>query len=95
MVARLAELPNVSFLPGIATTALLTRETQALVTLSNGQRVAARLVIAADGRGSTMREALGIAVKTIRYGQKAVVFAVNHPIPHGNVSTEILSLIHI
>ena len=89
MVARLADLSNVSFLPGIATTALLTRETQALVTLSNDQRVEARLVIAADGRGSTMREALGIAVKTIRYGQKALAFAVNHPIPHGNVSTEI------
>ncbi len=89
MMARLADLSNVSFLPGIATTALLTRETQALVTLSNDQRVEARLVIAADGRGSTMREALGIAVKTIRYGQKALAFAVNHPIPHGNVSTEI------
>ena len=89
MVARLAELPNVRFLPGVATTALLTRQTEALVTLSNGQRVAARLVIAADGRGSTMRDALGIAVKTTRYGQKALAFAVTHPIPHGNVSTEI------
>ena len=89
MVARLAELPNVSFLPGAATTALLTRQSEALVTLSNGQGVAARMVIAADGRGSTMREALGIAVKTIRYGQKALAFAVTHPVPHGNVSTEI------
>lgn len=89
MVARLSELPNVSFLPGVATTALLTRQTEALVTLSNGNRVTARLVIAADGRGSTMREAVGISVKTIRYGQKALAFAVNHPVPHGNVSTEI------
>jgi 2-octaprenyl-6-methoxyphenol hydroxylase len=89
MVARLTELPNVTFLPGVATTALLTRQTQALVTLSNGQRAQARMVIAADGRGSTMREALGIAVKTIRYGQKALAFAVTHPSPHGNISTEI------
>ncbi len=89
MVARLAEIPGVTFLPGVATTALLTRQNEALVTLSNGQRVAARLVIAADGRASTMREALGIAVKTIRYGQKALAFAVNHPVPHSNVSTEI------
>ena len=36
-----------------------------------------------------MREALGIAVKTTRYGQKALAFAVTHPIPHAHVSTEI------
>jgi 2-octaprenyl-6-methoxyphenol hydroxylase len=28
-------------------------------------------------------------VKTTRYGQKALAFAVTHPIPHDNVSTEI------
>ena len=89
MVARLAELPNVRFRPGLATTALLTRETEARVTLSDGSRVSARLLIAADGRASAMREALGIPVKTIRYGQKALAFTVSHPIPHRNVSTEI------
>jgi len=89
MVARLAELPSVSFRPGMATTGLLTRSSQAVVTLSDGTRIAARMVIAADGRGSTMREALGIGVRTIRYGQKALTFAVTHPVPHQNVSTEI------
>ncbi|WP_426032654.1 UbiH/UbiF family hydroxylase [Cypionkella sp. TWP1-2-1b2] len=89
MVARLADLPNVSFLPGIATTTLLTRESEALVTLSDSRKVSAKLVIAADGRASTMREALGIPIKTTRYGQKALAFAVTHPIPHDNVSTEI------
>ena len=89
MLARLTELPNVTFLPGIATHSLLTRETEALVTLSDGRKVSAKLVIAADGRGSTMREALGIPVKTVRYGQKALAFAVSHPIPHDNISTEI------
>ena len=89
MVARLAQLPSVSFRPGMATTGLLTRSSQAVVTLSDNTRVAARLVIAADGRGSTMRTALGIGVRTLRYGQKALTFAVTHPVPHQNVSTEI------
>lgn len=89
MVARLAELPGVTFLPGLATARLMTREAQALATLSDGTTVAARLVVAADGRASTVREAAGIAVKTIRYGQKALAFATTHPIPHQNVSTEI------
>lgn len=87
--ARLAEMPNVSFRPGTAATGLFTRQTEALVTLSDGTTVAACMVAAADGRNSTMRQALGIPVKTLRYGQKALAFAVTHPIPHGNVSTEI------
>ncbi len=89
MIARLADLPNVSFLSGIATRSLLTRESEALVTLSDTRKVSAKLVIAADGRASTMREALGVSIKTTRYGQKALAFAVTHPMTHDNVSTEI------
>lgn len=89
MVARLAELPNVTFLPGTATDRVMTREAEALATLSDGRRVAARLIVGADGRDSTVREAVGIPVKTTRYGQKALAFATTHPLPHGNVSTEI------
>ncbi len=89
MVARLAELPNVTFLPGVATTSLLTREAEAIVGLSDGRKIGTKLVIAADGRHSTMREAAGIDARTIRYGQKALAFAVTHPVAHNNVSTEI------
>ncbi|WP_372605185.1 UbiH/UbiF family hydroxylase [Actibacterium sp.] len=89
MVARLTDLPNVDFRPGVATQSVLTRATEALVTLSDGSRVSARLLIAADGRNSPVRQAVGIPVKTLRYGQKALAFAVTHPGPHGNVSTEV------
>ncbi|WP_163846309.1 UbiH/UbiF family hydroxylase [Pseudooceanicola aestuarii] len=89
MLARMAELPNVTFRPGMGTATLLTREREAIVGLTDGTRIRARLVIAADGRGSPMRQAAGIAVRTTRYGQKALAFAVTHPIPHENVSTEI------
>ncbi|MDU8927164.1 UbiH/UbiF family hydroxylase [Alisedimentitalea sp. MJ-SS2] len=89
MVARLEEMPNVEFRPGTGTKNLFTREAEARVTLTDGTQVRARLVVAADGRNSPMREAAGINVKTTRYGQKALAFAVTHPIPHENVSTEI------
>ncbi|MFH5776223.1 UbiH/UbiF family hydroxylase [Paracoccus sp. NGMCC 1.201697] len=87
--ARLAELGNVRFLPGTATTALLARDAEALVTLSDGSQHRARLVIGADGRNSMVRRALGIGTRTLRYGQKALAFAVTHDRPHDNVSTEI------
>ncbi len=89
MTARLAEVPNVDFRPGTGFGRMLTREAAALVTLSDGAQVSARLVVAADGRGSPVRQSLGIDVKTTRYGQKAIVFAVTHDAPHNNVSTEV------
>lgn len=89
MVARLSELPNVSFRPGTGFARMLVRDAEALVTLTDGARVAAKLFVAADGRTSPVREAAGIGVKTTRYGQKALAFAVTHDIPHGNVSTEV------
>ncbi|MBI6630542.1 UbiH/UbiF family hydroxylase [Pontibaca salina] len=89
LLARLADLANVEFRPSIGTAQLFTRTESARITLSDGARVRARLVIAADGRDSPMRQAAGIRVHTTRYGQKALAFAVTHPKPHENISTEI------
>ncbi|MCC5984207.1 MAG: UbiH/UbiF family hydroxylase [Rhodobacteraceae bacterium] len=89
LLARLADLPNVDFRAGVGSTGITTRETQAVVRLSDGTSAGARLVVAADGRNSALRAALGIGVRTTRYGQKALAFAVTHPVPHANVSTEI------
>jgi 2-octaprenyl-6-methoxyphenol hydroxylase len=89
MLAHLEGLPNVEFRPGIGTDGLLTRDADARVRLTDGSHVNARLVIAADGRASPIRRSADIGVRTARYGQKALAFAVTHPIPHGNVSTEI------
>lgn len=89
LVAHLAGLPNVAFRPGVGTQALTARQAEALVSLSDGTRLAARLVVAADGRSSPIRQALGIGVRQLGYGQAALAFAVAHDVPHGGVSTEI------
>jgi 2-octaprenyl-6-methoxyphenol hydroxylase len=68
---------------------LVCRDSLAYVKLSSGNTVKAKLVIAADGRNSILREKAGISIKTHRFGQKALAFAVTHPIPHKNISTEI------
>ncbi|MDO5704688.1 MAG: FAD-dependent monooxygenase, partial [Paracoccus sp. (in: a-proteobacteria)] len=89
IAARLDSLQNTRFLPGTGTAGVVARDEAAIATLTDGSRVRARLVVAADGRNSPVREGLGIGVRTIRYGQKALAFAVTHEIPHDNVSTEI------
>jgi 2-octaprenyl-6-methoxyphenol hydroxylase len=89
VLAHLETLPNVEFAPGTGTARVLTREGVALVGLTCGRQISARLLVAADGRNSPVRAALGIGARTMRYGQKALAFAVIHPVPHGNVSTEV------
>lgn len=89
LLNRIDQLENVRFLPGVSTTGLTTRNSEALIKLSNGNRIRAKLVIAADGRNSPVRNMLEIPVKTWRYGQKALAFTVSHSKPHHNISTEI------
>lgn len=89
LMDQINETPNVTFRTALSCEKLFTRDTQARVTLSDGTVVTCKLVIAADGRNSTLRQQAGITVSTTRFGQKALAFAVTHPIPHHNVSTEI------
>lgn len=89
LLTRIAELPNVSLRTGIGFRAMLPREAEILVNLTDGAQIRARLLIGADGRNSAVREAAGINVTTKRYGQKALTFAVTHAAPHDNISTEI------
>lgn len=58
------------------------------LSLSNGSPLTARLVVAADGARSAMREAAGIAVDAWHYDQSALVCNLRHPQPHDDTSTE-------
>ena len=88
MVNRLRQMPNVTFLSGQKTGRITTRLNHALVHVGDAQ-IQCKLIIAADGRHSHIRQTAGIGVKTWRYGQKALSFAVQHELPHENISTEI------
>lgn len=57
-------------------------------TLSDGSTITAALAIAADGRGSHIREAAGINTTSWRYPQEAIVCTVEHEFPHANVAHE-------
>ncbi|MEN8836973.1 MAG: FAD-dependent monooxygenase [Celeribacter marinus] len=89
LAAVLPTIQNTQTRYGTGFKSMLTRTGEALVTLTDGTQVAAKLVIAADGRGSPVREAAGIGVKTTHYGQKSLSFTTFHDLPHNNVSTEI------
>jgi 2-octaprenyl-6-methoxyphenol hydroxylase len=57
-------------------------------TLADGQCVTAKLVAAADGRGSLARTKAGIGTRVWTYPQIAFTALLSHAKPHRNISTE-------
>ncbi|MEM8555740.1 MAG: FAD-dependent monooxygenase, partial [Pseudomonadota bacterium] len=89
LLAHLAEQPSVTFLSGVSVTKVTARLADAVVRLSNGTQAKTRLLVGADGRDSVVRGGLNIGRRRTQYDQKALAFAVTHPEPHNQVSTEI------
>ncbi|MCR8725262.1 FAD-dependent monooxygenase [Frigidibacter sp. ROC022] len=89
VLAHLERQPGVEIAWGCGFAALVNRSTEVLIRLTDGRRLRARLAVAADGRASPMRDAAGIELSVTRYGQKALAFAVSHPVPHDRISTEL------
>jgi 2-octaprenyl-6-methoxyphenol hydroxylase len=59
-----------------------------IASLSNGEQVAASLAVAADGRVSPLREAMGIKTIGWSYPQTGIVATVEHEKPHNGVAYE-------
>jgi 2-octaprenyl-6-methoxyphenol hydroxylase len=89
LLAKIKTLPNVKFEMGLSALSTTTRSSMAKVSLSNGNIVDCSLLIAADGRDSSIRTQAGVAVKYTDFGQSALSFSVTHEVPHNNISTEV------
>jgi 2-octaprenyl-6-methoxyphenol hydroxylase len=85
--ARIAASEGIVRLEG-GVTAATAFEAGVELTLDDGERVTAGIVVGADGRKSRIRESAGIGVRTWSYPQSALVLNFSHERPHGNVSTE-------
>ncbi len=59
-----------------------------VATLADGGTIAARLLVAADGARSTIRQAAGIATHGWNYGQSAIVINVAHERDHNGRAEE-------
>jgi 2-octaprenyl-6-methoxyphenol hydroxylase len=69
--------------------AIVLDPSRALLTLSEGPPVVARLVAGADGRRSICRTSAGIEMTERHYDQAAIASSFRHGLPHQGVSTEL------
>lgn len=58
------------------------------ITLADGSVIETRLVVAAEGRRSPLREQAAIPVTHLPYGQTGIVCAISHEHPHHGVALE-------
>lgn len=85
--AHVRELPHLrAFAPAEATA--VRTEAGAMVHIAGGPSIACRLVIAAEGRDSPLREAAGIPVTRYDYSQTGIVCAISHALPHHDLALE-------
>lgn len=89
MVAHIGGMRGARLRAPARITGIVPRGDRAVARFGDGTGVSARLVIAADGRDSGLREAAGIGARRWGYGQKGLVFVVRHERPHEGVSTEV------
>lgn len=88
LLARAGELPSLTHLAPMSVTGIERVASGATVRLADGNRLAARLVAAADGSASPLR--VGASIKTVNwsYNQTGIVTTVHHARPHRGVAVE-------
>ena len=85
---QISELRSVTMIYGSAVDQIVPRRDIVHCRLASGKRICSRLLVAADGRNSAIREQAGIAIGRSVGNRSALSFNVDHEEPHAGVTTE-------
>ncbi|WP_233560014.1 FAD-dependent oxidoreductase [Oleomonas cavernae] len=88
LMQTLAGLPQVTVLAPAQATVVERTPAGVRAVLADGRTIAARLVVACDGKASPLRAAAGIKTVGWDYGQVGIVTTVEHEKPHHGVAHE-------
>ena len=86
--AEVKKHKNITLIAGAEVQSVRTDEVRGEVTLSDGRRFEAPLVVAADGRFSPSRRRMGIPVTMRDFGRTIIVARLEHEKPHGGIAYE-------
>ncbi len=82
-----AERLDVDFITD-ASVGAASNENQITVKTESGNTYSAKILLAADGADSKLRQSLGISVESWVYDQSALATSFSHSVSHQNISTE-------
>ncbi|MGL4488478.1 MAG: ubiquinone biosynthesis hydroxylase [Rhizobiaceae bacterium] len=85
---RKAKELGISVTDGLAATSISNQPASIDVTMANGETVSTKLLVAADGVRSKLRDIAGIKTVHFDYGQSGIVVEVSHERPHDGRAEE-------
>ena len=88
LVERLHQFTNIHYLSPVEATDIGVTDDGASVTLKDGRRLRARLLVGADGADSAVRRAGGIETQSLNLHQKGIVATVTTQKPHGQIARQ-------
>ena len=88
LVERLHQFTNVHYLCPVDIADIALADDGANVTLQDGRRLRARLLVGADGADSAVRRAAGIETQSLNLNQKGIVATVTTEKPHGQTARQ-------
>ncbi len=86
LLERVTQFENITLICPAEVTEIDYAPASSLITLKNGQMLAARLLVAADGGDSHVRQAAGIGVTSWDYDQQAFVASVTTVYPQQDIT---------
>ena len=86
LLDAMEDVPDIIQISGEPVTAQQVDRAGVTVTLASGRALRGRLFVGADGRGSGTATRAGIRRSGWRYGQTALVAAIEHELPHHGVA---------
>ena len=89
LFAAAGKEPAIAWHSGVEVTARNRGEHSVSATLADGRELTGALMVAAEGRSSPARDEAGITAARWDYNHRAIVTALFHEQPHGNVAWEI------
>jgi 2-octaprenylphenol hydroxylase len=88
LVERLHQYINVHYLSPVEIADIALADDGANVTLQDGRRLRAHVLVGADGADSAVRRAAGIETQSLNLNQKGIVATVTTEQPHGQVARQ-------
>ena len=89
LLRKAAESDHIDLRAPVTITDTVRNAKGAAVSLEKGPDLTASLLVAADGRNSSLRQAAGIDVQRFAYDQKAIVTTFKHALPNDGVAHQI------
>lgn len=88
LYAQCQQQNNITWLTETTVAAVGSDDDKATVMLDNGDKLTAKLVVAADSRFSSTRRQMGIATEMNDFGRTVIVFRMQHTLSNENTATE-------